>query len=101
MTSQKIDIIVSSSGKTYKIDSITIILDQKNIDMNVYKKYQVKTTINIKINAASVSYSGNPGYMMNKPVIIEKSGSVYNLLNVADGSGNCVLNSNTIGISNL
>jgi hypothetical protein len=101
VTSQKIDIIVSSSGKTYKIDSITIILDQKNIDMNVYKKYQVKTTINIKITAASVSYSGNPGYMMNKPVIIEKSGSVYNLLNIADGSGNCALNSNTNGISNL
>jgi hypothetical protein len=69
--------------------------------MNVYKKYQVKTTINVKINPASVSYSGNPGYMMNKPVIIEKSGSVYNLLNVADGSGKCVLNSNTNGISNL
>lgn len=96
-----IDITVSSSGKSYKIDTITITPNQSDIDMNVYKRYQVKTIINVKVSAASVSYSGNPGYLMGKPVIVEKSGSAYSILNVADGSGNCVLNSNTNGVSNV
>ena len=101
VTGQTIDITVSSSGKAYKIDAITIKLDQKDIDMTLNKNYQVKTIINVRVGAGSVSYSGNPGYMMNKPIMIEKSGAVYNLLNVADASGNCVLNSNTNGISSL
>jgi hypothetical protein len=69
-TGQTIDITVSSSGKVYKIDAITIKLNQGDVDMTVHKKYQVKTTINVVVGTGSVSYSGNPGYQMNKPVII-------------------------------
>jgi hypothetical protein len=101
VTSLTIDITVLSSGKSYKIDTINITLNQSDINMNLYKRYQVKTIINVKVSAASVSYSGNPGYLVGKPVIVEKSGSVYNLLNVADGSGNCVVNSNTNGVSSV
>jgi hypothetical protein len=70
VTGQTIDITVSSSGKTYKIDAITITLNQEDVDMNIHKKYQVKTTINVRVGTGSISYSGNPGYQMNKPVMI-------------------------------
>jgi hypothetical protein len=70
VTGQTIDITVSSSGKAYKIDAITTTLSQEDIDMTVRKRYQVKTTINVRVGTGSISYSGNPGYQMNKPVMI-------------------------------
>lgn len=37
-----------------------------------------------------MSYSGNPGYLMNKQVNMVNSAGAYKLYNLADASGNCV-----------
>ena len=47
--------------------------------------------------ASTVSYSGSPGYLLNKPVKMENSAGIYNLFNIADASGNCL----TTGASNV
>lgn len=91
ITEQQIDLTISSSGSSYIIDLITVTLTKSKIDFSVYKNYQIKTIINVANAASTVSYSGNPGYLLNKAVKMESSAGTYNLFNIADASGNCVI----------
>ena len=63
--------------------------------MNTYPKYQVKTTINVNLAPGTLSYAGNPGYQMNKPILMEKAGSAFSILKIMDASGNCVQAANS------
>jgi hypothetical protein len=55
--------------------------------------YPVKTTVTI--NKPSTSTSGNPGYVLGKPVTFLNSGANFNLFNIGDSSGNCVASGST------
>ena len=54
ITSQTIDITLSSSGKIYTIDSISVTFTKANVDFSVNSKYPIKTTVNVKKAAAAV-----------------------------------------------
>ena len=90
ITEQKIDLTVSSTGSSYIIDSISITFTKQNVNFSVYKSYQIKTSITVTNAASTVSYSGSPGYLLNKPVKMETSTGNFTLFNIADASGNCL-----------
>ena len=41
--------------------------------------------------ASTVSYSGSPGYLLNKPVKMETSAGNFSFFSIADASGNCLV----------
>ena len=42
-------------------------------------------------SASAVQYSGNPGYLMGKNILMENSNAAFSLSNIADASGNCAV----------
>jgi len=70
ITAQQFDITLSSSGSYYTLDSIAVTLTQKNIILPSSGRYNVNTKININLASGTTVYSGNPGYLMNKAIIV-------------------------------
>lgn len=66
--------------------------------MTLNPLYTIKTTIVVNKPANSTQYSGNPGYMMGKPITIQNAGSAFTLYNIADTSGNCIAASSAGGV---
>ncbi len=90
ITSQSLNITLSSSGSSYIIDSITVNLSTNNIALSSNQRYSLSTVININKPVTSIEYSGNPGYQVGKTVGLAKAGVTYSLFHIADVSGNCV-----------
>lgn len=89
VTAQAIAITLSSVGAVYVIEAISVNLTQENVDFSVNKVYPIKTTITITKSPSTVTYPGNPGYIMGKPVKLDNAGVSQNF-QIADSTGNCL-----------